>query len=50
MAVWQEEETIKLLDLWSEESVQTLVEGCTRNKIIYDSEEEGRLETFTQQK
>ena len=36
MAVWQEEETIKLLDLWSEESVQALLEGCTRNKIIYD--------------
>jgi len=36
MVVWQEEETIKLLDLWSEESVQALLKGCTRNKIVYD--------------
>ena len=33
--IWQEE-TIKLLDLWSEESVQALLEGCIRNKIVYD--------------
>ena len=36
MAVWQEEETIKLLDLWSEENVQALLEGCARNKTVYD--------------
>jgi len=36
MAVWQDEETIRLLDLWSEESIQALLEGCTRNKTIYD--------------
>jgi len=36
MAVWQDEETIKLLDLWSEKSVQALLEGCTRNKTVYD--------------
>jgi len=35
MAIWQDEETIKLLDLWSEENVQTLLERCTRNKTIY---------------
>ena len=36
MAVWQDGETIKLLDLWSEENVQVLLEGCTRNKTVYD--------------
>ena len=41
MVVWQEEETIKLLDLWSEESVKALLEGCTRNKIVYDKLAEG---------
>ena len=34
--MWQDEETIKLLDLWSKENVQTTLEGCTRNKTIYD--------------
>ena len=36
MAVWQQEETIKLLDLWSEENIQALLEGCARNKTVYD--------------
>ena len=36
MAVWLDDETLKLLELWGEESVQTTLEGCTSNKSIYD--------------
>lgn len=36
MAVWQDDGTLKLLELWGEESVQTPLQGCTRNKSIYD--------------
>jgi len=36
MAVWQDDETVKLLELWGEESVQASLEGCIRNITIYD--------------
>ncbi|XP_065893653.1 uncharacterized protein [Dysidea avara] len=36
MAVWQDDETTKLLELWGEESVQASLEGCIRNITIYD--------------
>ena len=32
MALWEDGETLKLLKLWSEESVQALLEGSVRNK------------------
>ena len=35
MAVWQDDETLMLLELWGEESVQTTLEGCIRSKTIY---------------
>jgi len=36
MAVWQDDEMAKLLELWAEESVQASLEGCIRNITIYD--------------
>ena len=36
MAVWQDDETTKLLEPWGEESVQASLEGCVRNIVIYD--------------
>ena len=36
MALWEESETLKLLELWSEESVQALLEGSARSKNVYD--------------
>ena len=36
MAVWQDDKTTKLLELWGEESVQASLEGCVRNIVIYD--------------
>jgi len=36
MAVWQDDEMEKLLELWGVESVQASLEGCIRNITIYD--------------
>ena len=33
---WTEEETIKLIELWGEESVQDQLQICTRNRSVYD--------------
>ena len=35
-ATWSDEETFKLVELWGEEEIQALLEGCTRNKHVYD--------------
>ncbi|XP_062501343.1 uncharacterized protein LOC134178483 [Corticium candelabrum] len=32
---WTEQETLLLIDLWGEESVQVQIEGCARNKEVY---------------
>ena len=32
---WSDEETFKLVELWGKE-IQVLLEGCTRNKHVYD--------------
>ena len=32
---WRDEETLKLIDVWSESNVQEEVEGCRRNKHVY---------------
>ena len=34
--MWLDDKTLKLLELWGEESVQTTLEGYARNKSIYD--------------
>ena len=32
---WTDEETLKLIALWSEDSIQAMLEGCKRNKDVY---------------
>ena len=36
MALWTDEETLKLLELWGEDSIQAELEGCKRNKAVYE--------------
>ena len=36
MATWTEEETIQLIDLWGEESVQEHLEKCSKNRNVYE--------------
>lgn len=36
MAAWTDEETFLLIDLWGDEAVQALLEGCTRNRHVYE--------------
>ena len=43
-ATWTDEETIKLVELWGDEEVQALLEGCTRNKHVYDKIARGMME------
>ncbi len=33
---WSDEETLKLIEIWSEDGIQAQLEGCKRNKVIYD--------------
>ena len=33
---WSESETVKLIEVWGEESIQSELEGCKRNKQVYD--------------
>lgn len=35
MAAWTEEETMKLIEIWSEDSIQAMLEGSRRNKGIF---------------
>ena len=36
MTSWSDAETFLLLDLWGDEAVQALLEGCTRNRHVYE--------------
>ena len=36
MAVWNEEETLKLIEIWGEDSIQAMLEGSKRNKNIFN--------------
>ena len=36
IAVWNDEETTKLIELWGEEDIQAMLEGCKRNKAVYE--------------
>ena len=36
MTAWTDEETHLLLDLWGDEAVQAMLEGCTRNRHVYE--------------
>ena len=33
---WCDEETLKLIEIWGEDSTQAQLEGCKRNKNIFD--------------
>ncbi|XP_011406402.1 PREDICTED: zinc finger protein with KRAB and SCAN domains 2-like [Amphimedon queenslandica] len=51
--IWCDEESHKLLELWGEEGIQAQLEGCTRNKHIYEKvsksmEESGYSKTAIQ--
>ena len=35
MAVWGDEETLKLIQLWGEDSIQAQLEGCKRNAQVF---------------
>ena len=35
-ATWSDKETLKLVELWGNEEIQVLLEGCTRNKHVYN--------------
>ena len=35
-SMWSDEETLKLIELWEDEEIQALLEGCTRNRHIYE--------------
>ena len=36
MAGWSDDETLKLIDIWGEDTIQAQLEGCKRNKMVYD--------------
>ena len=35
MATWTEEETTKLIEIWSEDAIQAMLEGSRRNREIF---------------
>ena len=35
MANWSEQDTLKLIHTWSEDSIQAMLEGSKRNKDVY---------------
>ena len=36
MAGWTKQETFQLTQIWGEESIQAQLEGCKRNKVVYN--------------
>ena len=51
--VWKKQETLKLIEIWGEDYIQTQLEGCHRNKEVYQHiarkmGEEGFERTFVQ--
>lgn len=34
--IWSESETIKLIEIWGEDSIQAELKGCKRNKQIFE--------------
>ena len=32
---WKEEEVLKLIEIWSEDSLQVMLEGSKRNKSVF---------------
>ena len=53
MATWTRKETLKLIELWSSEDIQAQLEGCKRNKLVFEKiasemRKEGFERTFQQ--
>ena len=44
VSTWSDEETLKLIELWGDEEIQALLEGCTRNRHVYEKVAEGTKE------
>ena len=36
MAAWKDDETLKFIELWSEDNIQAELEGCRRNREVYE--------------
>ena len=36
MAAWKDDETLKFIELWSEDNIQAEFEGCRRNREVYE--------------
>ena len=36
MAQWSDKETAKLIEIWREQAIQEQLEGCKRNRDVYD--------------
>ena len=41
MAAWTDCETLKLIELWSEDDVQAQLEGCKRNRAVFEKISQG---------
>ena len=55
MASWMNEETFKLIELWSQDNIQVQLEGCKCNQQVYEKiatliEKEGFTRTYIQSK
>ena len=35
MAIWGDEETLKLIDIWGEDAIKSMLEGSKRNKDVF---------------
>ena len=36
MAAWKDDEALKFIELWSEDNIQAELEGCRRNREVYE--------------
>lgn len=53
MAAWTKQDTLKLIEIWGEENIQSQLEGCKRNKHVFEKisqklEENGNHRTLQQ--
>ena len=37
MVAWSDSETLKLIELWSDDDLQSQLEGCKRNRAVFES-------------
>ena len=41
---WMDEEVFKLIELWGDDAIQAKLEGCKRNKDVYEKIAQGMRE------